>query len=125
SWHYRLTDALYEPLDIFESQNRLLRLGAVGNEEKIMNDPRRAELDQLRGLRFGVTLLLELRDALAPRFQALVSWAGKLLVYILTEVLGRGIGLVGRGVLRGVGSAWQDVRVSRDGPKRPVSNHRR
>ncbi len=124
SWHYRLANALYEPLDIFESQMRLFRLGPIGVEEQRVYLPRRSELEQLTGLRFAVTLVLELRDALAPRFQALVSWVGKLVVYLLTEVLGRGIGLVGRGVLRGVGSAWQDARVSRDGPKGPSGQRR-
>ncbi|MGB3615279.1 MAG: DUF3685 domain-containing protein [Elainellaceae cyanobacterium] len=125
SWHYRLTDYLYNPLDIFESQIRLFRLGPIGIEEQAVYTPRRTELEQLKGIRLGVTLLLELRDALAPRFRALVSWAGKLAVYILTEVLGRGIGLVGRGILRGIGSAWRDVRISRDSPKETVSDHRR
>ncbi|MGF1535441.1 MAG: DUF3685 domain-containing protein [Elainellaceae cyanobacterium] len=125
SWHYRLVNALYEPLDIFESQIRLLHLGAVGIEEQVVYASRRTELEQLGGLPFGLTLLLELRDALAPRFQALVSWAGKLVVYVLTEVLGRAIGLVGRGVLRGIGSAWQDVRVSREISKGTVSDPRR
>lgn len=113
SWHYRLTHYWYDPLDIFESRVRLLGLGPVGVKERAIYVPRRTELEQLRGLRFAVTLLLELRDALAPRFQALVSWAGKLAVYLLTEVLGRGIGLIGRGILRGVGSAWQDVARDR------------
>jgi hypothetical protein len=29
----------------------------------------------------------------------------------LTEVIGRGLGLVGRGVLKGLGNSWQDKRV--------------
>ncbi|MEO0407772.1 MAG: DUF3685 domain-containing protein [Cyanobacteria bacterium P01_A01_bin.135] len=123
SWHYRLVRYWYDPLDIFESRVRLFRLGPIGVEERFIYMPRRRELERLQGLPFTVTLLLELRDALAPRFQALVSWAGKLAVYLLTEVLGRGLGLIGRGILRGIGSAWQDVARDREpgsvsGPRR-------
>lgn len=125
SWHYRLTDYLYNPLDIFESQVRLFRLGPIGIEQQAIYAPRRTELEQLRGLRFMVTLGLELRDALAPRFRALVGWAGKLAVYVLTDVLGRGIGLVGRGILRGIGSAWRDVRIGRDSGPKESADHRR
>lgn len=35
---------------------------------------------------------------------------GSSIVYVLTDVIGRGIGLIGRGILRGVGSAWRDPR---------------
>jgi hypothetical protein len=34
-------------------------------------------------------------------------------VYVLTEIIGRGIGLVGRGILKGVGTMWQDNRSGR------------
>jgi hypothetical protein len=32
------------------------------------------------------------------------------LVYLLTEIIGRGIGLIGRGILKGIGNAFQDKR---------------
>jgi hypothetical protein len=44
---------------------------------------------------------------------------GSGLVYVLTEVVGRGIGLVGRGILQGIGSAWQDTKISRDSDRLP------
>ena len=50
-----------------------------------------------------VTLALEARDALAPQVQNLVRGAGDLLVVLLTQVLGRAIGLVGRGIAQGMG----------------------
>jgi hypothetical protein len=29
-------------------------------------------------------------------------------VYVLTEIIGRGIGLIGRGVIKGIGNIWQE-----------------
>ena len=50
-----------------------------------------------------VALLLETRDALAPQVQAVVQRLGDLAVVLLTQVLGRAIGLVGRGIAQGMG----------------------
>ena len=84
--------------------------------------PRRAELERLSGLPWAMTLLLETRDALSPRVRALIALVGSSVVYVLTEVVGRGIGLVGRGILQGVGSAWQDTRQSRRRQAPPTFN---
>ena len=46
---------------------------------------------------------LEARDALAPQVQAVVRRIGDLAVLLLTQVLGRAIGLVGRGIAQGMG----------------------
>ena len=51
-----------------------------------------------------VALLVETRDALAPQLQALVRRIGDLAVVLLTQVLGRAIGLVGRGIAQGMGA---------------------
>ena len=67
-----------------------------------------------------MTLLLETRDALSPRVRAVIAMVGSTVVYVLTEVVGRGIGLVGRGVLQGIGSAWQDTRRSRQRQATPT-----
>ena len=50
-----------------------------------------------------MTLLIEARDALAPQLQALTKRLGDLMVVILTRVIGRAIGLVGRGIAQGMG----------------------
>jgi hypothetical protein len=55
-------------------------------------------------------MLLEVRDAIAPPWQAVTTFFGNVLVYVLTEIIGRGLGLVGRGVLQGLGQAWQERR---------------
>ncbi|MFN5161930.1 MAG: DUF3685 domain-containing protein, partial [Cyanobacteriota bacterium] len=50
-----------------------------------------------------VTLALETRDALAPQLQNLIRGLGDLVVVVLTQVVGRAIGLVGRGIAQGMG----------------------
>lgn len=117
SWHYRRNRYFAEPRDIFESRYRLLTFQLSGIQYRSIYAPRRAELDQLNGIPYVVTLALETRDAIAPRLRSVFSVVGSSLVYVLTEVIGRGIGLVGRGVIKGVGNVWQDQRYSRNGER--------
>ncbi|MBE9078115.1 DUF3685 domain-containing protein [Romeria aff. gracilis LEGE 07310] len=116
AWRYRWDQWVAQPKAIFESRYRLFILTAAGITETSVYAPRRDELNQLSGLQWATTLAFEARDALAPRVRAAIAFVGSGLVYVLTEVVGRGIGLVGRGILKGVGSAWQD---SRGRPRRP------
>ena len=113
SWRYRWNAYITEPKAIFESQYRLYILTEQGIQSAPIYAPRRQELEQLGGIQFAVTLALETRDAIAPRLQIAISLIGSGLVYILTEFVGRGIGLIGRGILQGIGSAWQDRRFKR------------
>ena len=115
SWRYRWNAYITEPTAIFESQYRLFILTGQGIQAIPIYAPRRQELEQLGGLQFAVTLALETRDAIAPRLRIAISLIGSGLVYILTEFVGRGIGLIGRGILQGIGSAWQDRRFKREG----------
>lgn len=114
SWHYRLARYVSTPRDMFESQYRLLSFQPRGIQRQSIYAPRRTELEQLRGIPYAVTLALETRDAIAPRVRTAISVVGSSLVYVLTEVLGRGIGLIGRGILKGVGNVWQETRYSRN-----------
>lgn len=110
SWNFRLHRYLTEPTDIFESQFRLTVLGDRGLELRSVYAPREQELQALSGVRLAVTLALEVRDAIAPPLRSTVAFVGKGVVYLLTQVVGRGIGLIGRGILQGIGSSWQDIR---------------
>jgi len=114
SWKYRLEKYLGEPKAIFESQYPLLIFYGRGIQKVTVYAPRAQELERLSGLQFTVTLALETRDAIAPRFRSAISFVGTGLIYVLTEVIGRGIGLVGRGILKGVGTAWQDTKYNRN-----------
>ncbi len=113
SWRYRLDRLVNEPKAIFESRYNLYVLTPVGINAASIYAPRRAELDQLGGIPLVVTLAMETRDALSPRLRNAISFVGSTVVYVLTEVLGRGIGLVGRGVLKGVGNIRQEGKRDR------------
>jgi Protein of unknown function (DUF3685) len=67
----------------------------------------------LSGLPLAVTLTLELRDVLSPRLQSATTFFGGSIVYLLTEIIGRGIGLIGRGIIKGVGNIWQESNRGR------------
>ncbi len=108
SWKYRLEASVREPQAIFESRFKLFIITALGIKKTSIYAPREQELAQLSGIPYTVTLALEIRDAIAPRLRSVVSFLGTGLIYLLTEVVGRSIGLIGRGILKGVGNAWQD-----------------
>ena len=110
SWRYRWDMWVNDPKAIFESQYRLFALTPTGIQTHTVYAPRRDELDSLSGLQYAMTLALEARDAIAPRLRSTLSLAGSSVVFVLTEVIGRGIGLIGRGIVKGVGSTWQDIR---------------
>jgi DNA-binding NarL/FixJ family response regulator len=110
SWRYRWDTLVNEPKAIFESEYRLFALTPDGIRTHHIYAPRRDELESLSGLQYVMTLALEARDAIAPRLRATLSLAGSSVVFVLTEVIGRGIGLIGRGIVKGVGSTWQEIR---------------
>ncbi len=110
SWRYRRDRWLDTPTDIFESQYRVYHLSLQGIRETKLYASRQSELQSLSGLNLGVTLLLETRDAIAPRLKSTFALLGTGVVYFLTEIVGRGIGLVGQGIVKGIGNAWQERR---------------
>jgi len=117
SWRYRLSQLLLEPQAIFDSRYDLFVLSDTGIKQTSIYSPRRQELEQLRGIRLAVTLAYETRDAIAPRLRAAISWAGSGVVYILTQVLGKSIGLIVRGVIQGIGSTLQETRFGKNGER--------
>ncbi|WP_019499480.1 DUF3685 domain-containing protein [Pseudanabaena sp. PCC 6802] len=110
SWKYRLKKYVQVPQAIFESRYDLFVLASPGIKKHAIYAPRRQELTELGGIQLAVTLALELQDAIAPRLRSAVAFVGSGIVYVLTNIVGRGIGLIGRGILQGIGSAWQDSR---------------
>lgn len=110
SWRYRWDSLINEPKAVFESQHRLFNLSDRGIQTRFVYAPRQEELERLSGLQLSVTLAIEARDAIAPRLRATLSFLGSGLVYVLTDLVGRGLGLIGRGIIKGVGSAWSDPR---------------
>lgn len=117
SWKYRWENYVGEPQEIFESRHELLVLAPRGIAKVFVYASRNDELAQLGGIPLVVTLLLELRDAATPRIQSLVSFLGNGVVFVLTRVVGRGVGLIVRGVLQGIGSASLPERKRGDGER--------
>lgn len=114
SWRYRREKYWEEPQDIFESKYRLLVFQNNSIQTLSIYAPRQQELEQLRGLRWLVTVAWETRDAITPRLQAIARAIGNAFVYLLTQIIGRGIGLIGRGIIQGIGNTIQDVRYDRN-----------
>lgn len=99
SWKYRFQQLIAEPKAIYESCYWLLVLDDRGIQKISIYASRRQELETLSGIGQTVTLVLEGRDAIAPRLRSAVSFVGSSLVYVLTQIIGRGLGLIARGVL--------------------------
>jgi len=117
SWKYRMQRYFKEPTAIFESRYSLFILSELGIVKASIYSPRSQELDDLAGIGLAVTIALEARDAIAPRLRSAISFVGSGVVYVLTEVIGRGIGLIGRGIIKGVGNVMQDPKFSRSSQK--------
>lgn len=94
------------PIQLYESRRPLfcLQQGAIGRLD--LTEPRDGELKRLPWPQQLVTLALEVRDALAPQVQNLVRSLGDVVVVLLTRVVGRAIGLVGRGIAQGMGRSF-------------------
>ena len=115
SWKYRVEKYVTEPKAIFESRYNLLVFDGYGIIKVFIYAPRNYELRELSGIPYAVTLALETRDAIAPRVRSVVSLVGRGAVYVLTQVVGRGIGLIARGILQGIGNAWDDTKFRKNG----------
>ncbi|MEM9543791.1 MAG: DUF3685 domain-containing protein [Cyanobacteria bacterium P01_E01_bin.42] len=110
SWQFRQDRYFQEPKAIFESRYRLLVFEGSQIQMKSISAPRLQDLEALQGIPFIVTLALETRDALAPRIRAVIAFVGRGVVYILTQVIGRAIGLIGQGIIQGLGNVVQETR---------------
>ncbi|MGA7937217.1 MAG: DUF3685 domain-containing protein [Kovacikia sp.] len=117
SWRYRLDRLFTEPTAIFESRFNLFAFQDGGIAKASIYAPRNQELGQLSGIPLAVTLVLEVRDAISPRLRSAIAFLGSGVVYVLTDVVGRGIGLIGRGIVKGIGNAFQDYRFNRNGER--------
>ncbi len=104
SWKYKLHQYITEAQTIFESRYELFVFASRGIAKISIYAARNQELAELSGIPLGVTLMLEFRDAISPRIQSLVGFLGSGIVFVLTQVIGKGLGLIGRGILQGIGS---------------------
>lgn len=107
SWKYRFQQYIGEPKAIYESCYWLLIFDDLGIKKISIYASRRQELETLSGVGQTVTLILEGRDAIAPRVRSAVTFIGSSLVYVLTQIIGRGLGLIARGILDSIASVTQ------------------
>ncbi|MEH2254642.1 DUF3685 domain-containing protein [Nostoc sp.] len=120
SWKYRLKNYINEPKAVFESRYELFVIVPRGIANTSVYAPRNQELVKLSNIPLVVTLLLEFSDAIAPRLKSLLAVFGSSIVFILTQIVGRGLGLIGRGILQGIGSVSsveKNFRRNSDRPK--------
>ncbi|MBG1244123.1 DUF3685 domain-containing protein [Nostoc sp. NZL] len=104
SWKYRLKNYINEPKAVFESRYDLFVIAPRGIANTSVYAPRNQELGKLSNIPLVVTLFLEFSDAIAPRLKSILAFVGSGIVFILTQIIGRGLGLIGRGILQGIGS---------------------
>jgi DNA-binding NarL/FixJ family response regulator len=107
-WRYRQEKYWYNPKNIFESCYSILVLRNGKIKEYLINVPRDRELYRLQGLPWLTTIILEFRDALSPRLRSVIALIGNALVFTLTQVVGRGIGLIVQGIIQGVNSTIRE-----------------
>lgn len=114
SWKYRQENYFERPKNIFESRYKLYILDTGRIRNLYIYAPRQTELEQLTGIPWFSTIVIEFRDAIAPLVRKFVALAGSGVVFILTQVIGKGIGLIGKGIIQGIGSTIKDVNYKGD-----------
>ena len=109
SWKYRQETYFTHPQNIFESRHRLFVLSNGVIRTMYIYAPRKDELEQLTGIPWLSTMAIELRDAIAPLVRKFIALAGSGVVFVLTQVIGKGLGLVGKGIIQGIGTTIKDA----------------
>ena len=99
----RWQNFIEKPIQLYESKRMLYSIKKGSIKSLLTTEPRDEELKNLDWFQQQVILVVETRDALAPQLQSLIKKVGDLLVVLLTQVIGRSIGLIGRGIAQGMG----------------------
>ena len=101
----RWRNLIERPIRLYESKRLIYKLSQGQIIKTLKTESRDEELKQLSWPQQQVTLLVETRDAIAPQLQSLIKHIGDVMVLILTKVIGRSIGLIGRGIAQGMGKS--------------------
>ena len=99
----QLQNIFKKPVRLYESKRLYYTVKNNIVEKIIILEPRDDELRKLDWAQRQIAFIIELRDALAPQIQSIIQYIGDLIVLILTKVVGRSIGLIGRGIAQGMG----------------------
>ena len=102
-WH----NNIYMPIYLYESKREYIDI--VDNKliRYFKNENREKDLENLEWFQRQVTLIVEIRDALAPQLEIAIKYIGNIFVTLLTKVVGKGIGLIGKGIIQGLGRSNQ------------------
>ena len=92
-----------KPVRLYESKRLYYTVKNNIIERIILLEPRDEELRKLDWVQRQIAFIIELKDALAPQVHAIIQYLGDLIVLILTKVVGRSIGLIGKGIAQGMG----------------------
>ena len=98
-WH----NNFYMPVYLYESKREYIDIVDNNFIRYFKNENREKDIDKLTWLQKQITLLVEIRDAISPQLEIAIKYIGNIFVTILTKVLGKAIGLVGKGILQGLG----------------------
>ncbi len=99
----QLQNIFKKPVRLYESKRLYYTVKNNRVEKMIILEPRDDELLKLDWTQRQIAFAIELRDALAPQVQAIIQYLGDLIVIVLTKVVGRSIGLIGKGIAQGMG----------------------
>ena len=102
-WH----NNIYMPIYLYESKREYIDIIDNKLVRYFKNENREIDLKELDWFQRQVTLLVEIRDALAPQLEIAIKYVGDIFVTFLTKVLGKAIGLIGRGIMQGLGRSNQ------------------
>ena len=98
-WH----DNFYMPIYLYESKREYIDI--VDNKfiRYFKNENREKDIEKLTWFQKQITLLVEIRDAIYPQLEIAIKYIGNIIVTILTKIIGKAIGLIGKGILQGLG----------------------
>ena len=108
AWRYRQEKYIEHPRNIFESRHRILAINN-GIRTSFIYASRKTELEELSGIPWFTTIAIEFRDAVAPLVREIIALAGSGVVFMLTQVVGKSLGLIAKGIIQGIGSSIKDI----------------
>ena len=98
-WH----NNFYMPVFLYESKREYIDIVDNNFITFFKNENREKDMEKLTWFQRQITLLVEIRDAIYPQLEIAIKYVGNIFVTILTKIIGKAIGLIGKGILQGLG----------------------
>ena len=100
-WH----NNFYMPVYLYESKREYIDIVDNNFIRYFKNENREKDIEKLSWFQKQITLLVEIRDAISPQLEIGIKYIGNIFVTILTKIVGKAIGLIGKGILQGLGKS--------------------